>query len=214
MAKSRPMTLVSHHSLLSARKNSPQDMSDSRIPKNVGADHGSVSSGTWEQVIDTSQHSALNSPVRQQENTQDVNLERRRDLSSSTSTWEQVRGSETHVNSPEVEFCDMQNQTSDYMSKVFQILQQKFGATQELPKCAMEACKTNILMSVLIMSSPMKAAIHVDPSYTDNLADILSFSNSHATHLTAMLSPVSPASSSVQRSSSSVQSSRMGLSLW
>ena len=75
MAKSRPMNLVSH-SVLSAR-NSPQGMSDSKNPGNTKDEHGNVSTSIWQQMRDMSQHSALNSQVRQQENTRNVNQGRR-----------------------------------------------------------------------------------------------------------------------------------------
>ena len=131
MAKSRPMNLVSH-SLVSARKNSPQDMSDSKNPGNTKEEHGNVSASIWQQVRDLSQHSALNSQVRQQENTRYVNQGRRSDTSDSTSVWQQTRGEETHMNRPKIELCNMLISNYEYLGQVFQNLQKILGTTGHL----------------------------------------------------------------------------------
>ena len=130
MAKSKPMNLVSH-SVLSARKNSPQGMSDSKKRRNTKEEHGNVSTSIWR---DMSQHSALNSQVRQQDNTRNVNQGRRSDTSDSTSVSQQLRGEETHMNRPKIDFCSMQISNYEYLGQVFQNLQSKLGTTGDLPQ--------------------------------------------------------------------------------
>ena len=79
-----------------------------------------------------SQHLALNSSVRQQDNTQHVNQGRRSDTSDSTSVWQQTRGEETHMNRPKIELCNMLISNYEYLGQVFQNLQKKLGTTGDL----------------------------------------------------------------------------------
>ena len=63
MAKPRPMNLVSRN-LLSTKKDSPRDMSDSNSPLNAKVEHGGVSAFVWKLTRHTSQNPAMYSQVR------------------------------------------------------------------------------------------------------------------------------------------------------
>ena len=54
-------------------------------------------------------------------------------------------------------------------TSVFQNLQNKLTGIQNLPKFAVEAYKTNMLIWEWFMTSSMKAAIHLDARHTENL---------------------------------------------
>ena len=144
-------------------------MSDSKNPENTKEEDGNVSTNIWQPVRDMSQHSALNYQVRQQDNTQHVNQGRRSDTSDSTSVWQQLRGEETHMNRPKIDFCSMQISNYEYLGQVFQNLQKILGTTGDLPKFGIEAFKTNVLMWGLFKSSTMKAAVHLGPNYTKHV---------------------------------------------
>ena len=58
MAKPRPMNLVPRN-LLSTKKDSPQDMSDSNSPLNAKVEHGGVTAFVWKLTRDTSQNPAM-----------------------------------------------------------------------------------------------------------------------------------------------------------
>ena len=125
MAKPRLVYLVSHN-LLSTRMNYPQDLSDSNNPVNAIAVQGGVSTSVGQLTRDTSQNSAEDSQVRQQENTQNANTwkqEKRSDSSDSTSVGQLTRGMDTHMNKPKMECRNMQVSKSSILGKGF-------------PKCA------------------------------------------------------------------------------
>ena len=64
----------------------------------------------------------------------------------------------------------MQISNYEYLEKVFfQHLHKKLGTTGDSPKFEIRSSKTNVLIWGLFMSSAMKAAIHLGPSYTENL---------------------------------------------
>ena len=89
MAKPRPMNLVSRN-LMSARKDSPKDMSNSSNLVNAKTEQGDV-----EQMRNTRQDPAMHSQVRQQEDTKHVSSwkqEARNDFSDSSGIWKQTRG--------------------------------------------------------------------------------------------------------------------------
>ena len=56
-----------------------------------------------------------------------------------------------------------------YTTKVFHFLQKKFGFTAGYSTFALEALKTNVLISGMFMSSSIKAAVHLEPNYLANL---------------------------------------------
>ena len=55
-----------------------------------------------------------------------------------------VRGTQTQENNSNLELCNMEITNNEYMTKVFQNLQEKLAGIQNLPKFAMEAHKTNM----------------------------------------------------------------------
>ena len=165
MAKPRPMNLVSRN-LLSARNDTPQDMSNSSNPVNSKTEQCDVSSGIWKQMRNTSQDPAMHSQVRQQEDNEHVstwNQEARNDFSDSSGIWKQMRGVATHINSI------MQISNYQYVAKVFQHLKDRLGITENSSTVGIEALKTHVLTWRLFMASTMKAAIHLGPSYIENL---------------------------------------------
>ena len=86
-AKPRPTNWVSHN-LLSARKNSKQDLSDSNNQWDAKAEQGGVSTCVWKQMRDTSQNPAEYSQVKQQEDTQNEDTWKQQKRSdSSDSRW-------------------------------------------------------------------------------------------------------------------------------
>ena len=68
-ANPRPTNSVSQN-LLSEKKNSPHDLSDSNNPRNAEAEQGGVSNSIGQLMRETSRNPAEYSQVRQQENTQ------------------------------------------------------------------------------------------------------------------------------------------------
>ena len=133
MAMPRLMNLVSHN-LFKTRKNSPQDWSDSNNPMNATAEQGGVSTSVWKEMRNTNQNPAAHSQARQQEGTQNADTwkqEKRSDSSGSTSVWKQMLGVETHMNSSKMEFRNMQIASHQYLGKVFQNVQKKFGNHRE-----------------------------------------------------------------------------------
>ena len=61
-------------------------------------------------------------------------------------------------------------QISDrHLEKVFKNLRKKLTLAEEAPVIGTEAVKTNVLIWGLLMSTTMKAAVHLGPSYTENL---------------------------------------------
>ena len=69
MAKPRPANLVPHN-VLSMKRSSPQELSESNKPGNAQTGQGSVLTGIWEQRRDTDRNPAEHSQVWQQESTQ------------------------------------------------------------------------------------------------------------------------------------------------
>ena len=147
MAKPRPMNLMSH-SLLSRRKNSPQDLSDSNNPGNAKAEQGGVSTSVWKHMRDTNHHPAVLSQARQQEGTQHADTwkqEKRSGSSDSTSVCIHMPGVETHMIRSKMEFRNVQISDHQQLRKVFQNLQKRLGTTENSSTFGIEAMKTNVL---------------------------------------------------------------------
>ena len=105
--------------------------------------------------------------MTRQENTQHSDSWKqgdRKESSDSTSTRQLVRAA-----TPRTEFQNMKYANHQYMTKVFHFLQKKFGFTAGFSTFALEALKTNVLISGMFMSSSMKAAVHLEPNYLANL---------------------------------------------
>ena len=62
----------------------------------------------------------------------------------------------------------MEYTNHQYMSKIFQFLQNRLGMSASDATITMQAYKTNVLTWRMFMSSLMKAAIHFGPRYLAN----------------------------------------------
>ena len=71
-----------------------------------------------------------------------------------------------------MEFRDMKITYYQYLSKVFQFLQRKFGIKTGYATFGIEATKTNILIWVFFISSSLTAAIHLGLNHEENLETI------------------------------------------
>ena len=56
----------------------------------------------------------------------------------------------------------------EYVQKVFQNVKNRLGRNEDFHQMAMEAERTNISIWTVFMASSMKAALHMDPNYTEN----------------------------------------------
>ena len=70
------------------------------------------------------------------------------------------------ASSPELKNVEYTNH--QYMSKIFQFLRKKLGMSASDPTFSMGAYKTNVLIRGLFMTSSMKYAIRLGPSYLSN----------------------------------------------
>ena len=68
-----------------------------------------------------------------------------------------------------MEFRNVKITDYQYLTKVFQFLEQKLSVKTGYGTYGFDATKTNILMWRLLMSSSMKAAIHLWLNYAENL---------------------------------------------
>ena len=86
-----------------------------------------------------------------------------REHDCSSSFGRPLRGTRTPENRTNPELSNMEVTNTEHKKKVFQNLQNKLAGVQNLPKFAMEANETNILMWRWFVVSSMKAVVHVDP---------------------------------------------------
>ena len=75
----------------------------------------------------------------------------------------------TQTSETNLEFQNVKITNSEYVQKVFQNAKNRSGHNEDHSQMAMEAEKTNISTWTVSMVSSMKAALHMDPSYTENL---------------------------------------------
>ena len=164
-AKSKLMYLVSHRNLSIVRQNC-QNTSDPKIPRSNRTDKLSYGkserSSTDESPFwrsqerskgDTrkigSEHSAQDvgssgsgKPVRGMRNQEGSELPGQD--GGSSGSRKPVGGTQTQENNSNLELCNMEITNNEYMTKVFQNLQEKLARIHNLPKFAMEAQKTNM----------------------------------------------------------------------
>ena len=104
------------------------------------------------------------SQVKRQEDTEHADSWKRRDRdgsSNSTCSGKPVRGVNTRT-----AFHNKRISNHQYLTTVFQCLQQKLGITTGYSTFTVEAIKTNVLIWGSFMCSSMKAAIHLGPNYS------------------------------------------------
>ena len=167
--KSRSINLVSHRNLSIVRQNS-QNTSDPKIP---GSDRTDKLPSRYGKPLrcGTDESPSLRSQERSKGNTCKIGSEHpEQDVNPSSpwkpvrATWNResselpgqdespssygkpVRGTQTQKSNSTLEFCNMKITNTEYMTKVFQNWQDKFGDIQDLPKFAIKASKTNMLM--------------------------------------------------------------------
>ena len=118
------MNLVSHN-VLSMKRNSPQELSDSNNPGIAQARQGSASTGMVKQMRSTGQNAAEHSQVRQQEGTQNAESwkqEKKSDSSHSTGVRKQTRSVNKHMNRSVTEFRNMEIPNHHHLEKVYRHL--------------------------------------------------------------------------------------------
>ena len=81
--------------------------------------------------------------------------------------WSEVRSSTSE--SQKMEFHKMNISDHRDLEKVFNNMREKVNRAEEAPVIGTEALKTNVLICGLLMSTTMKAAIHLQPNYKENL---------------------------------------------
>ena len=86
----------------------------------------------------------LRSQERSKGNTCKIGSEHSEQDVDSSGSGEPVRGTQTQENNSNLELCNMEITNNEYMTKVFQNLQDQLAGIQNLPKFAMEAHKTNM----------------------------------------------------------------------
>ena len=151
-AKSKSMNLVSHRNLSIVRQNS-QNTTDPKIPRSNRTDKLSASYGQSERSstdespffalsgedVDSSDSGKPVRGIRTQESSELPGQD-----GGSSGSRKPVRGTQTQENNSNLELCNMELTNNEYMTKVFQNLQEKLAGIQNLPKFAMEAHKTNM----------------------------------------------------------------------
>ena len=152
VAKPRPVNLVSRN-LLSTKKTPPQDSSATNSPRNQELDQSYVSPSVRKLMRNRNQDRAAYSQERQQDDTQ------------SSSTRKLERGDDMHIGRTRLEFHKMQISDHRYLEQVFKNLRRKLNLAEEAPVIGNEALKT----WGLLMSTTMKAAVHLVPYYTEIL---------------------------------------------
>ena len=93
--------------------------------------------------------------------------ERQQDDTQSSSTRKLVRGEDVQTGRPKMEFHNMQVSDHRNLEKVFEKLRKIWIFAEEAPIIDIEALKTNVLILGLSMSTTMKAAIHLGPTYVE-----------------------------------------------
>ena len=78
-------------------------------------------------------------------------------------------GGDIQIGRSKMEFHSMQISDHQYLERVFKNLRKKLNLAEDAPVIGIEALKTNVLIWGLFMSTTMKAAIHLGPSYVDKL---------------------------------------------
>ena len=150
VAKPRPMNVVSRN-LLSAKQTSPKDSSASKSPGNQELEQSYVSPSVRKLMRNKSRDPTAYSQERRQDDT----------LFSSTRKLE--RGDDIKIGRTKLEFHNMRVSDHRYLERVFQNLRQKLNLAEEAPVLGVEALKTNVLICGLLLSTTMKAAVHLGP---------------------------------------------------
>ena len=143
VAKQRPMNLVSKN-LLSAKKDPPRDLGD---PNSLGnQDFGSELCFSSRKEI-AAQHEPEPNTVFSRE----------------------ARGEDYQFGKSKLHFHKMQISDYRYLEKVFKNLQKKLNLAEDAPPIGIEALKTNVLIWGSLMSTSMKAAIHMGQNCNETL---------------------------------------------
>ena len=179
IAKPRPMKLVSRN-LLSAKKDPPQDVSDSNSPENLELDQSCVPCCGRKLTRNTNPNPTMYSQERQQEDTQSSSANWSGEMNfraqSAPGNWSEVKTSKSRRS--KMELHNMQISDNRYFEKVFENLRQKLNLVEVAPVICIEALKTNVLMWRLFTLTTMKAAIHLGPNCMENL-EVYSLSTIH-----------------------------------
>ena len=101
------------------------------------------------------------------QNTEDLEQDNQDTFSGSACVRKLTRTVDTKET--KMEFLNMKITDYQYLSNVFQFRQQKLGIKTGCVTFGIEATKTNILMWGLLMSSSMRAAIHLGLNHEENL---------------------------------------------
>ena len=160
VAKPRPMNLVSRN-FLSAKKNPPQDSSDSNSPENQEFDQSSVSSSGRKRETSTQTQQWMYSQERQQDDSRSPStrkLGRRDEPSSSASARKLERGEDIQIGRSNIEFHNMQISGHRCLEKVVKNLRKKLNLAER------STSNWNSDMGLFI-STTTKAAIHPGPNY-------------------------------------------------
>ena len=138
------------------------------VTQPVNDDEGqSDHTGTKRLVRTTQNLEVQRSQVWRQDNAQSSDSWKQCDqeeASNSTST-KRLGGTAT----PRPEFQNMKYTKKQYMTNISHFLQKKLGITAGYSTVSMEELKTSVSKCGMFMSSSMKAAIHVGPTYLANL---------------------------------------------
>ena len=87
-----------------------------------------------------------------------------------------MRGDDSQIERTRLECRNVQISDQRYLEKVCKNLRQKLNLAEEAPVLDL---KTNVLIWGLLVSTTMKAAVHVGPNYIDNSEVFTNFMELH-----------------------------------
>ena len=174
-AKTRPRVLVSQASHDSSRWGVGSDtntaLSNPESPGRAMTMQTGVTQSFRQRTATESDmtDSVRHSQVKTQENVQSPESRKQDGVISSNDSFRQRTAKSVSATDVKTEFCNLKITDINYVSKIFRFLMKKLGVPEGQESFATEAHKNNIMMWGLLVSSTMKAAIHLGLNYEKNI---------------------------------------------